>query len=137
MLPLFYFSDRTINWGTGKDPITGKDNPGVCAVDTTMANLLRAATQKAFPSNTKKLSGTINIAHVFPCGQMKVLIGKIIDAWSPANRQKLYEFVDWLFTIDNEAVVQGKYLTGSKSDHKSFKGKQHTYKRPFRVLFID
>ena len=125
VLPLFYFSDRTITWGS--DPATGLKIPSVCQVDPTMKTLLVDATQSAFTPNKLDLK-TMNIAHVFPCGQMKVLIGKIHDAWSPANRQKLYEFVNWLFTIDTEAVVQGKYLTG-KSDHKSFKGKQHMYQK--------
>ena len=65
----------------------------------------------------------MNVAHVFPCGQMKILIDRITDAWNADNRQRLYNFVNWLFTIDTEAVINGRYLTGNAANRISFQSK--------------
>ena len=79
------------------------------------------ATKAAF---SKELDpDTMNIAHVFPCGKMKDFIDGIKTHWNKANMNKLYSFVNWLFAIDTEAVVQGKYLTGNANNRISFKGK--------------
>ena len=86
-----------------------------------MMDRLADATKAAF---SKELNhDTMNIAHVFPCGKMKEFIDGIKNHWNKANMDKLYSFVNWLFAIDTEAVVQGNYLTGNANNRISFKGK--------------
>jgi len=101
--------DRAITW-----------QKGICGIDNLMKVRLAGATTAVF--GIAPNLNTMNIAHVFPCGEMKNFIDQITDVWVAANgRQKLKHFVHWLFTIDTEAVIQGKYLTGNANDYIDFR----------------
>ena len=56
-----------------------------------------------------------DIAHVYPCGQIKHNVNVAVVNWDLCRKRNLRRFTEWLFEIDNEAVIQEVFLTGNNS----------------------
>ena len=68
------------------------------------------------------LSDVHNIAHVFPCGQIKYNVRVAVENWSCPRKHFLKEFVEWLFKIDKDARIQEVFLTGNANNVVTFEG---------------
>ena len=64
-----------------------------------------------------------NIAHVYPCGQIKHNVEVAVANWNLCSQSNLRRFARWLFEIDNEAVIQEVFLTGDTNNVVSFESK--------------
>ena len=102
---------------------------GVCKVPTETKNRMKlSSVVPGYPplyTDTNQPPPTLgsipsDIAHVYPCGQIKHNVNEAVVNWDRCRKTNLKRFVTWLFEIDNEAVIQEVFLTGNPANVVSF-----------------
>ena len=105
---------------------------GVCSVPTETKNkmklssvvpgypLLYTDTSKPNPNGFPTIPS--DIAHVYPCGQIKYNVNVAVVNWDLCRKRNLRRFTEWLFEIDNQATIQEVFLTNDPANVVSFVG---------------
>ena len=110
-----------------RDPI--KWDTGVCDVQKSTRDKMKRSVTSSGYLPTPVDTTIFNLAHVFPCGQMKHNVEQAVFNWGPHGLYttagvilRLRKFAMWLFEIDLQATIQEMFMTGNNANLISFEG---------------
>ena len=115
----------------GRAPVAW--NRGVCSVPgTTKRRMKLSSVVAGYPplytdtTQPPPITGfqvfPSDIAHVYPCGQIMHNVNEAVVNWNPCRKRNLERFTEWLFEIDDEAVIQEVFLTNNVNNYVPFEG---------------
>ena len=89
--------------------------PNSCKVDDTTVKKMKRSVTNAVPALPALDTNTLhNLAHVFPCGQIKHNVQVAVDNWGTQPiKDNLMNFAMWIFEIDAQAWIQEEFITGT------------------------